>query len=101
MTYPMMCMGAKGVISVTANAYPNLVSTMCDCILKRDYSNSIRIHNHLYNLNVGLFLDVNPICIKYYMNLIGRGVGKTRLPLVEPTKKIKTKLERLKNEYEN
>ena len=100
-TFPLMCMGAKGVISVTANAYPNLVNLMCDNILKKDYSNAIRINKHLYNLNVGLFLDINPICIKYYLNLIGREVGKPRLPLVEPSKKIKNKLEKLRGEYEN
>lgn len=99
-TYPMMCLGAQGVISVTANAYPNLVAIMCDDILKRDYGNALRIHKHLYNINSGLFLDVNPICIKFYMNLIGRCVGKTRMPLLEPSSKLKNKLERLKNEYE-
>jgi DNA-binding YbaB/EbfC family protein len=101
LTYPMMCMGAKGVISVTANAYPNLVSTMCDSILNRDYTNALRLHKYLYKISSGLFLDVNPICIKYYLNLLGRNVGITRLPLTEPTIKIKRKLERLKAFYEN
>ena len=101
LTYPMMCMGAKGVVSVTANAYPNLVSTMCDSILNRDYTNALRLHKHLYNISAGLFLDVNPICIKYYLNLLNRNVGKPRQPLTEPSLKIKRKLERLKVFYEN
>ena len=100
-TYPLMCMGAKGVISVTANAYPTLISSMCENILERDYSNALRLHKHLYKINCGLFLDVNPICIKYYMKLIGRNVGQPRQPLVEPSVKIKNKLERLKDFYEN
>lgn len=101
LTYPMMCMGAKGVISVTANAYPNIVSTMCEGLLNRDYTNALRLHKHLYKISSGLFLDVNPICIKYYLNLLGRNVGNTRLPLTEPPTKIKQKLERLKAFYEN
>ena len=101
LTYPMMCLGAKGVISVTANAYPTLVSTMCDSILNHDYSNALRIHKHLYNISSGLFLDVNPICIKFYLNLLGKNVGKPRLPLTEPNEKIKQKLKKLKEMYEN
>ena len=101
LTYPMMCLGAKGVISVTANAYPTLVSTMCDSILSHDYSNALRIHKHLYNISTGLFLDVNPICIKYYLCLLRKNVGRPRPPLTEPDKKIKQKLEKLKEEYEN
>ena len=101
LTYPMMCLGAKGVISVTANAYPNLVSTMCDSLLNRDYTNALRLHKHLYNISTGLFLDVNPICIKYYLNLLNRNVGSPRPPLTQPSKTVKQKLERLKNFYEN
>lgn len=101
LTYPLMCMGAKGVISVTANVYPNLISTMCENLLKKDLFNSLRIHKHLYNINTGLFLDINPICVKFYMNLMGRNVGNPRQPLIQASKKIRKKLEWLKNEYEN
>ena len=100
-TFPMMCLGAKGVISVTANAYPNLVSTMCDSFFRRDYSNAFRLHKYLYKINKNLFLDVNPICIKFYLNILERNVGKPRLPLVEPSEKIKNILMRTKKDYEN
>lgn len=100
LTFPLMAMGYHGVISVTANAYPNLISSMCDDILSGKFKNALRIHNHLYSLNVGLFADVNPICIKFYMGLIGKDVGEVRLPLVEPNKATKTKLMELKNHYE-
>lgn len=99
--FPLMCLGAKGVISVTANAYPNLVSTLCDSFYRRDYSNAIRLHKHLYKINKALFLDVNPICIKFYLTLLERNVGKPRLPLVEPSEKIKNILKRTKKDYEN
>ena len=100
-TFPMMCLGAKGVISVTANAYPNLVSTMCENILSHDFSNALRIHKHLFNISKGLFLDVNPICIKFYLKLLNHDVGCPRLPLTQPSALVKKKLERLKIEYEN
>lgn len=100
-TFPMMCLGAKGVISVTANVYPNLVSTMCESLLRHDHFNALRLHKHLYKINKTLFLDVNPICIKYYMNLLERNVGKPRLPLIEPSEKIKNILKRVRKEYES
>lgn len=100
LTFPLMTMGYHGVISVTANAYPNLISSMCDDILSGKFKNALRIHNNLYSLNVGLFADVNPICIKFYMGLIGKNVGEVRLPLVKPNKATKTKLMELKNHYE-
>lgn len=100
-TYPLMCMGAKGVISVTANVYPTMVSTMCECVLNRDYLNALRIHKHLHKINKSLFLDVNPICVKYYMNLLERDVGKPRLPLVEPSETIKKMLLKTRKDYED
>lgn len=100
LTFPLMTMGYHGVISVTANAYPNLVSSMCDDILNGKLKNALRIHNHLYRLNIGLFADVNPICIKFYMELIGKNVGNPRFPLIKPNKATQNFLVELKNYYE-
>lgn len=101
LTYPLMCLGFHGVISVTANAYPTLVSSMCESIFDKNFDNALRLHNHLYKINTCLFLDVNPICIKFYLNLIGKNVGVPRLPLTTPNKEIKNVLEELRRDYEN
>lgn len=101
LTYPLMSMGYHGVISVTANAYPALVSSMCDSLLDRNYENALRIHKLLHKINTSLFLDVNPICVKFYLKLLGRDVGKPRLPLTEPSKEIKKTLIGVKKDYEN
>lgn len=101
LSYSLITLGYHGVISVTANAYPALVSSMCDSLIDRNYENALRIHKFLYKLNTSLFLDVNPICIKFYLKLLGRDVGKPRLPLAEPTKEIKKILAGVKKEYEN
>lgn len=101
LSYSLITLGYHGVISVTANAYPALVSSMCDSLIDRNYENALRIHKFLYKLNISLFLDVNPICIKFYLKLLGRDVGKPRLPLTEPTKEIKKILAGVKKEYEN
>lgn len=100
-TYPLMCMGYSGVISVTANAYPALVSSMCESLIDRNYENALRIHNYLYKINTSLFLDVNPICIKFYLNLLGKDVGKPRLPLTTLSKENQKTLSEVKNFYEH
>ena len=101
LTFPLLCLGAKGVISVTANAYPTLVSTMCESVLEKNYENGLRIHNYLHKINSDLFLDVNPICIKFYLSLLGINVGETRLPLTSLSKENKLKLLNTKKIYEN
>lgn len=101
LTVPIMSLGSDGVISVTANAEPEKVSLMCEFMLKQDISNALRLHNQLFNLNKALFLDVNPICIKHYLNLLGFNVGKPRLPLTEASFEIKQKVEEVHRLYEN
>ncbi len=101
LTLPIILLGGKGVISVTANCYPELVQNMCEFALKNDYFNALRISRYLYKINSSLFLDVNPICVKYYMNLIGFNVGETRLPLSEPALDTKKLLKGVKSYYEN
>ena len=98
-TFPLMCMGYHGVISVTANIYPDLVSSMCESVIHRNYENALRLHKFLYKINTALFLDVNPICIKFYMNLLNKKVGKPRLPLTLPSKEIQNKLKDVKEFY--
>ena len=101
LTFPSICLGAQGVISVTSNCYPELVQTMCDSAFNNDIFNSKRLHEFLFDINKALFLDVNPICVKFYMNLIGFNVGQPRLPLTEPNQEVKQLLRSVKTSYEN
>lgn len=98
---PSICLGASGVISVSANAYPELVSNMCQFALCKDIFNALRLHNYLFKLNQALTLDINPIPIKHYLNLLGWNVGEFRLPLSPAQSEIKNKLSEVKKFYEN
>lgn len=100
-TFPLMSMGYHGVISVTANVYPDMVSYMCEDILNKNYANALRIHNELYKINKALFLDVNPICVKYYLTLLGKNAGNPRLPLTLPSKNIINELIKVRDYYEH
>lgn len=101
LTLPLISMGAKGVVSVTANCYPSKVQYLCEFALNGDFFNAKRIDCDLSKINSALFLDINPICVKFYMNLIGFDVGKTRLPLSKPSLEIQNKLKDIKKYYEN
>ena len=100
LTFPMLTLGASGVISVTANCYPNEVSMLCKSVFNGDFASALSLHNKLYQINKNLFLEVNPICIKHYMNLLGRNVGGTRPPLTSASKETKQKLLLTKAFYE-
>ena len=81
--------------------FSNAVRSIYEFAKNNDYYNAQKLANYLHNLNKSLFLDINPICVKYYLNLIGFNVGKPRLPLTEPSSKIKSKLKEIKKYYEN
>lgn len=98
---PAIALGASGVISVTANAYPEYVSYLCEYANSGDMFNARRMHDLLYRANQVLFEDINPICIKHFMNLLGLNVGKPRLPLTAPTSEVKKKLWEVFKFYEN
>ena len=100
LTFPMISLGASGVISVTANCYPSEISLLCKLALSGNNKQALSLHNKLYEINKNLFLEVNPICIKHYMNLIGRNVGGTRPPLTTASKETHQKLMSTKAIYE-
>lgn len=101
LTLPLMALGAKGVVSVTANLKPKEVNYLCEFTLNGDFFNAKRWASYLNLLNEKLFIDVNPICIKYIMNLSNFDVGKPRLPLTEPDGKTKSILKEVLKHYEN
>jgi len=77
-----MLLGAHGVISVTANVAPRLMHEMCDAVQKADAARAIAINNRLLPLHKNLFLETNPIPVKWALNRMGRIATGIRLPLV-------------------
>lgn len=84
-TFPLITLGAIGVISVIGNAFPKEFSKMTRLALEGDYKSALNIHhsfNELFNL---LFIDGNPAGVKCMLNMMGFIENKLRLPLV-PTR---------------
>ena len=75
--------GGSAVISVTANVKPDLMHNICSGMLNGDVEKSRTLNKKLSNLHQSMFVDSNPIPVKWlmtYLGLINRGI---RLPLVE------------------
>ena len=84
-TYPLITMGAVGVISVIGNAFPREFGRMTRLALQGDYSNALTIHHKFTELFKLLFVDGNPAGVKAMLHAMGMIENKLRLPLV-PTR---------------
>jgi 4-hydroxy-tetrahydrodipicolinate synthase len=83
LTFPMLAVGAKGVISVVANILPADVAAMCEAFFSGDIVKARKLHLKLMPVVKALFLETNPIPVKKAMEFMGMAAGKPRLPLVE------------------
>jgi len=99
LTFPMLAIGAKGVISVVANILPDDVALMCKLFFEGKIKQAREIHLKLFPVIKALFIETNPIPIKKAMELMGMSAGKPRLPLVEMSPKNITFLKKRLIEY--
>jgi 4-hydroxy-tetrahydrodipicolinate synthase len=86
-------MGGNGVISVTSNIAPKMVSDLQRATEKGDYALALKIQDQLTNLHDVMFCETNPIPVKYAASLMGLCSPETRLPLVTPSAAAKIKIE--------
>ncbi|MCD8177761.1 MAG: 4-hydroxy-tetrahydrodipicolinate synthase [Tannerellaceae bacterium] len=84
-TFPLITLGAIGVISVIGNAFPREFSRMTRLALSGDYASARVIHHSFTELFDLLFVDGNPAGVKSMLNAMGYLENKLRLPLV-PTR---------------
>jgi 4-hydroxy-tetrahydrodipicolinate synthase len=78
----LMLLGGKGVISVTANVAPRLMSDMCAAALKGDIASARAANAKLFGLHQKLFVEANPIPVKWVLQQMGLIAAGIRLPLV-------------------
>lgn len=88
MTLPLMSIGAAGVISVIGNLMPAELKRMVSLAAGNDFVSAREIHERLFPLIKTLFLDGNPVGIKYAMQLAGMDTGELRLPLVTASQDV-------------
>ena len=100
LTFPMMCCGAKGVISVSANAIPRQVKDMVEAVQNGDYLAGRKLHLELLEFHTAMFIESNPVPVKKTLELMGKIEAHVRLPLVVMSdatlEKLKSVLQRYK-----
>lgn len=86
LTLPIMSIGGKGVVSVASNVTPSNILNLVNSFKNGNIKEAIEINNSLYNLFKILFIESNPVPLKYILKKIGFSKESTvRLPLVEIT----------------
>ena len=81
-TFPLMTLGASGVISVIGNALPKEFGRMVRLALNGDYRSALEIHHKFTELFELLFVDGNPAGVKAMLHSLGLIENELRLPLV-------------------
>ncbi len=79
----LILMGASGNISVTANVAPRIMSDLCKAALAGDAQKTRELNSKLGRLNRAMFVEANPIPVKWALAQMGRTELGYRLPLVE------------------
>ncbi|PYQ53129.1 MAG: 4-hydroxy-tetrahydrodipicolinate synthase [Acidobacteria bacterium] len=83
LSLPMLAVGAVGVMSAVGNLVPARVAAMCRAVAEGALADAQRLHLELFELSQAIFLDTNPIALKYMMSRLGLLDGaEVRLPLV-------------------
>lgn len=96
---PVIAVGGKGVISVTANIAPRQVHEMAMAAVEGDIEKARELQFALDDLNNALFYETNPIPVKKALELMGMDTGEMRLPLVEMSEENAKKLEAAMRAY--
>jgi 4-hydroxy-tetrahydrodipicolinate synthase len=83
LSLPMLAIGAAGLMNAVGNLLPNRVAALCEDMAKGNLLEARKLHFELFELNRAIFLDTNPIPLKYMMARIGLlETSEVRLPLV-------------------
>jgi 4-hydroxy-tetrahydrodipicolinate synthase len=98
-TFPLICLGGTGVISVASNIIPAPMAELVALSLGGDVQQARAMHNRLYPVFRALFLETNPIPVKAAMAMKGLLKEHYRLPLCAMSPKLRAELEAVLKEH--
>ena len=99
LTYPLISLGAAGVISVVANALPKEMSAMVKHALKGNQKKAQPLHYRMLPLMNAIFDEGNPTGVKALLEIEGRISNVLRMPLVKASKPLYNKIAQLYEEF--
>lgn len=92
LTLPMIALGATGIISVVANAYPRIFSDMVRDCLRGDFKAALPVHHRLLEVVDTLFAEGSPAGVKAYMQELGLCPDHVRLPVVPVSEGLRQRI---------
>ncbi|MBI2936247.1 MAG: 4-hydroxy-tetrahydrodipicolinate synthase [Chloroflexi bacterium] len=98
-TFPIMCLGGYGVVSVASHLVGLQIKRMMGYLLDGMVEKAAAEHRRLHPLFKVLFVISNPIPVKYAVNRAGFPVGLPRLPLVPPDEKTAAQIDAVLSQY--
>ncbi|RMF07735.1 MAG: 4-hydroxy-tetrahydrodipicolinate synthase [Alphaproteobacteria bacterium] len=94
LSFPMMAVGACGLMNAVGNLCPRILADMCEAVWKGDLESARTIHQRLFEINRAVFFDTNPIPVKYMMKRLGILThNEHRLPMLPATPDLATRLD--------
>ena len=99
LTWPILAIGGKGVISVTANLVPDKFAKLVDAARTGDVETAKALHYELLKLNDIMFIETNPIPVKAALALMGRIRNEFRAPLCPPSEESLSQLNTVLKDY--
>ena len=99
LTWPILAIGGKGVISVTANLVPDKFAKLVDAARTGDVETAKALHYELLKLNDIMFIETNPIPVKAALALMGRIQNEFRAPLCPPSEESLSQLNTVLKDY--
>lgn len=86
LSFPMMAIGACGVMNAIGNIVPRLLADLCAAVERGDLPAARRLHERMFELNEAVLLETNPTAVKYMMKRLGLlADNEHRLPMMPAT----------------
>tara|TARA_B100001287_G_scaffold25614_1_gene18580 strand:- start:128 stop:1024 length:897 start_codon:yes stop_codon:yes gene_type:complete len=94
LSFPMLSIGACGLMNAVGNLRPNILSEMCEAVWNKNNERGLELHHQLLEINQAVFYDTNPIPIKYMMKKLGiMKNNEHRLPMMSASVELEERLD--------
>jgi 4-hydroxy-tetrahydrodipicolinate synthase len=94
LSFPMMAVGACGLMNAVGNLCPGILREMCEAVWRNNLAGARELHRRLFEINQAVFFDTNPIPAKYMMRRLGiLSTNEHRLPMVPATPELEKRLD--------
>ncbi len=98
-TFPLLCVGGMGVISVVSNVVPGDMAGMCNAFFAGDLKKARELHYKMWPLTEAMFYETNPVPVKTALKLMGKITGEVRQPLCPMSTANEDKLKKVMQKY--